>query len=66
MDKGKVKMNFIRTSSEETANKLRELGYIETPKQGLYFCFVNNNKQLFSNNELNDITYTNQYVATSK
>jgi len=59
------KKNFIRTTSEETANKLRELGYTEIPKQGLYFCFMNNGKQLFKKNELENISYTNQYIATS-
>lgn len=36
------KFNFIRTTDEATAIKLRQEGFQELPKQGVFFMFINN------------------------
>lgn len=45
------KQNFIMTSDQHTAEILRNSGYKELPKQGQLFCFINDNKLMFSDNK---------------
>lgn len=51
-------MNFIKTQDEETALKLKALGFQELKKEGSFFVFINNGKQNFANNK--NIVYTNK------
>lgn len=56
----KQKMNFIRTSSAETADKLRYEGYTElkSTDSGIY-CFLNDGEKLRFRLEDFDAVYTN-------
>lgn len=56
-----MKYNFIRTSSSDTASMLRELGFKELPKQGEFFCFINNSNKpvFFSEDEKKTVNYSN-------
>ena len=54
------KMNFVRTDSEEIAEELRKFGYTEIEKQGTLFCFLNDGKQVFSEDINKNIEYTNK------
>ncbi len=51
--------NFIRTTDEQTANELRKAGLKELPKQGLAFCFLNNQEVKFSVETEKNLKYTN-------
>lgn len=53
-----VKMNFIRTSDEDTRDKLINLGFTFLQKDGKFFCFLNDGKQVF--NEDKKIIYTDK------
>ena len=45
--------HFIKTSDEQTANLLREAGYVELAKEGNRFVFINDlNKIDFSSSDL--------------
>lgn len=48
---------FIYTSDEETAEKLRELGFQELPKEGSRWMFLNN-KTTFSMDRMKDVQTT--------
>ena len=48
-------MNFIKTSSEEMYEKLLSLGFTFLNKEGNFYCFINDGKQVFDNK---DILYT--------
>lgn len=48
---------FIYTSDEETAEKLRELGFQELPKEGNRWMFLNN-KTIFSMDGMKDVQTT--------
>ena len=50
---------FIYTSDEETAEKLRELGFQELPKEGNRWMFINDNKINFSSDVMKDVQTTN-------
>lgn len=50
---------FIYTSDEETAEKLRELGFQELPKEGGRWMFINDNKITFSSDGMKDVQTTN-------
>ena len=48
-----MKQKFIKTSDEQTANLLREAGYVELAKEGNRFVFINDsNKMDFSSSDL--------------
>ena len=54
-------MNFIKTSDEKLAEKLRSFGYKELKSQGKFFVFVNNSaKYTFSADEEKKIIRTNK------
>ncbi len=42
-------MNFVKTSNEDTYKKLLELGFTFLQKEGNYYCFINDGKQVFDN-----------------
>lgn len=54
----KSKQLFIATSDEETASRLRDLGYQELPKQGNRWMFVNDKKVHFSKSDEMKVSYT--------
>lgn len=56
----KNKQFFIHTSDEETANKLRELGYEELPKEGSQWVFVNNASLTFSVDDGMKVNFTDK------
>ena len=63
--KKEIKMQFIRTTDSDTAQKLRESGYTElTESSSRGFCFLNNGKLMFCDDEKNEeinknIVYSN-------
>lgn len=50
---------FIKTDDEETYKKLLKLGFTYLHKEEKFYCFVNNGKQDFDENDFNKIIYTN-------
>lgn len=56
----KDKQFFIHTSDEETAEKLRELGYEELPKEGTQWVFINNTNLMFSADDSMKVNFTNK------
>ena len=56
----KDKQFFIHTSDEETAEKLRELGYEELPKEGSQWVFINNTNLTFSADDSMKVNFTNK------
>ena len=53
-------MNFIKTSDEKLAEKLRSFGYKELKTQGKFFVFVNNSaKYTFSAEDKKKVVFTN-------
>lgn len=56
----KNKQFFIHTSDEETAEKLRELGYEELPKEGTQWVFINNSNLTFSSEDDMKLNFTNK------
>ena len=52
--------NFIRTTDEQTAEELRKAGFKELPKQGRVFCFLNNGKLAFSEDQKKKVHYSNK------
>ena len=50
--------NFIKTDSEETAQKLRNKGFIELKKQGSWYVFVNETDKIVDFDK-SHLTYTN-------
>lgn len=53
-------MNFIKTDSAESAQKLRNIGFMEIPNpNSTVFCFVNDNKKLIFDAEIPNVIYTN-------
>ena len=60
-DKRVKNMNFIKTSDEKLAEKLRSFGYKELKAQGKFFVFVNNSaKYTFNADEEKKIIRTNK------
>ena len=60
MDYNKRDMKFIKTSDEETARKLRYLGFPElTESNSNTFCFINDGRKLIFDVEKYDAIYTN-------
>lgn len=58
--KNKSSMNFIKTSDQETAERLRKLGFTEiTEPNSSTFCFINDGKKLTFNAKENGCVYTN-------
>lgn len=56
----KTSMNFIKTSDQETAERLRKLGFTEiTEPNSSTFCFINDGKKLTFDAEKYDAVYTN-------
>lgn len=52
-------MNFIKTNNEDTANMLKQLGYMELSKEGSFWVFANTTgKTEFADKK--DIIYTNK------
>lgn len=49
--------NFINTTDEQTAETLRSLGFKELPKSGNRYVFINDNKMMFSSDDMK-INYT--------
>lgn len=56
----KDKQFFIHTSDEETAEKLRQLGYEELPKEGTQWVFINNTNLTFSVDDGMKLNFTNK------
>lgn len=56
----KDKQFFIHTSDEETAEKLRQLGYEELPKEGSQWVFINNTNLTFSADDGMKLNFTNK------
>ena len=56
----KNKQFFIHTSDEETAEKLRELGYEELPKEGTQWVFINNASLTFSADDGMKVNFTDK------
>lgn len=56
----KNKQFFIHTSDEETAEKLRELGYEELPKEGTQWVFINNTNLTFSADDSMKLNFTDK------
>lgn len=54
------KQFFIHTSDEETAEKLRQLGYEELPKEGSQWVFINNTNLTFSADDGMKLNFTNK------
>lgn len=55
------KMPFIKTSDEGVAKILREEGFPELNKEGIYYVFVNNKDiTKFSNVPLNKCMFSNR------
>lgn len=54
------KQFFIHTSDEETAEKLRQLGYEELPKEGSQWVFINNTNLTFSADDSMKLNFTNK------
>lgn len=50
--------NFIKTDSEETAQKLRNKGFTELKKQGSWYVFVNEMDKIVDFDK-SHVTYTN-------
>ena len=59
-DNMKNKQFFIHTSDEETAEKLRELGYEELPKEGTQWVFINNTNLTFSADDSMKLNFTDK------
>lgn len=54
----KISLRFIKTQSEQSAEKLRKLGYQEVTQEGSdCYTFINNGKLNFDNSE--KIFYSN-------
>ena len=55
------KKNFIRTSDEDTAEKLRKAGFTELKESSTSsYCFLNDGKLTFSSEDEQNIVYTNK------
>lgn len=55
-----MKSHFINTSDKETAETLRQLGFVELPKSGKFWVFVNEpNKIMFSSDNMK-LNYTDK------
>lgn len=52
------KMNFVRTTSHETAQKLINEGFILVSNNGNEYVFLNNGKILMD--KLKEVAYTNK------
>lgn len=52
------KMNFVRTTSHETAQKLIDEGFTLISNDGNEYVFLNNGKVLM--NKLKEVAYTNK------
>lgn len=52
------KYNFIKTDSEDTAQKLRNKGFAELKKQGSWYVFVNEMDKIVDFDK-SHVTYTN-------
>lgn len=50
--------HFIATSDEKTATLLRELGYVELPKEGNKWKFLNNGDKIVFSSKEAKINYT--------
>jgi len=48
----KMKQNFVKTSDEETAKRLREAGFVELAKEGNRWVFVNKGQYDFSQSDM--------------
>ena len=55
------KTNFVLTSDEETKNKLQSLGFTLIGKDGNLWRFINDGKQVFSDDK--KIIYTNKLMV---
>lgn len=53
------KMNFIRTTDSNTADKLRSEGFKEVSGSSGVYVFLNNKTIKFSSDAANHISYTN-------
>lgn len=65
MENNQQKKYFINTTDEEVAERLRKYGFPELPKNGNKWVFVNelpNQNIVFSDNDLNGISFTNNLV----
>ena len=50
--------NFVKTSSEDTAQIMRKEGFVELPKEGNFFVFLNSGKMSFAENK--DVVYSDK------
>lgn len=53
-----MKNKFIKTTDKDTADILREAGFIEVGKEGNKWVFINNDKIQFSMDEMKDVHIT--------
>ena len=53
-------MNFIKTQDLSTAERLRELGFVELSKEGKFFVFISDGREVFSAEEKQNMVYTNK------
>ena len=51
--------NFIKTSDNDTANKLRTNGFTEVSKEGEFYVFLNDGKLNFSEDDNKKMIHTN-------
>lgn len=54
-----MKDNFVKTSDSDTAEKLKANGFTEVSKEGEFFVFLNDGKQLFSKEDDKKVILTN-------
>ena len=55
----RMKLNFIKTSDPSMAKKLRENNFTAVSQEGKIFVFLNDGKEIFSEEEKKKITYSN-------
>ena len=56
-----MEKNFVKTSDEETAKKLREAGFVELAKEGTRWVFVNKGQFDFSQSDMK-VTFDNKLM----
>lgn len=54
-----MKLNFIKTSDPSMAKKLRENNFTAVSQEGKIFVFLNDGKEIFSEEEKKKIAYSN-------
>ena len=52
--------NFIKTTDPDVAKDLKGFGFTELPKEGKFFCFINDGKMQFSAEDKKKVVFTNK------